>query len=463
MTDDRADVRVQLSQLERCFGGAIPAVIATASADGTPNITYLSRVHRVDDERVALSNQFFSKTVQNLAENPRASVLLMDPVTYDQYRLTIVYERTERRGPVFERLRAEVDALAALGGMMEVFKLRAADIYRVLDIELVPSATRRLRGLPASRSRTPAPSTRPRSAELASRLARAGDLDTLVATTVRALADLFGYEHSMLLLLDEDGTPPVHDRQPRLRRAGRGVGGRRRRGAHRHGRGPRHAAAHREPAPDGPLLAAPSVGRSRGRATSRPGTRSRCPTCPAPRAGSRSRRWRSVSSSACWWSRAPRRSPSPPPTRRPSPWWRRSWPAPSRPSGAASAKPTSRRAATPIDRDRVRRAGDPRAVLRGGRQHVPRRRLPHQGRGRPDPVGAARPPRPRGAGGLQQPGDAPRPVARPAAVPRQLREPADPAQAAARRAGGADPHRQDEPRVLPAGRGGPGRARGTPG
>ena len=78
---------VRLSQLERCFGGAIPAVIATAAADGTPNITYLSRVHRVDDERVALSNQFFSKTVQNLAENPRASVLLMDPVTYDQYRL----------------------------------------------------------------------------------------------------------------------------------------------------------------------------------------------------------------------------------------------------------------------------------------------------------------------------------------------------------------------------------------
>ena len=52
--------------------------------------------------------QFFSKTVQNLAENPRASVLLMDPVTYDQYRLAIVYERTERRGPVFERLRDSI-------------------------------------------------------------------------------------------------------------------------------------------------------------------------------------------------------------------------------------------------------------------------------------------------------------------------------------------------------------------
>ena len=38
---------VQLSQLERCFGGAIPAVIATVAGDGTPNITYLSRVHQI--------------------------------------------------------------------------------------------------------------------------------------------------------------------------------------------------------------------------------------------------------------------------------------------------------------------------------------------------------------------------------------------------------------------------------
>src|SRR6516165_8481714 len=108
-----------LGDLHFCFEGVVPAVIATASADGVPNVTYLSRVRMVDNERVALSNQFFSKTVRNLAENPRASMLLVDPTTYDQYRLTLVYERTERRGPVFEQLRADVDAVAAIQGMQD--------------------------------------------------------------------------------------------------------------------------------------------------------------------------------------------------------------------------------------------------------------------------------------------------------------------------------------------------------
>jgi adenylate cyclase len=44
-----------------------------------------------------------------------------------------------------------------------------------------------------------------RLGELSGRLARCPDLDTLVGTTLRGLAELFGYEHSLLLLLDERG------------------------------------------------------------------------------------------------------------------------------------------------------------------------------------------------------------------------------------------------------------------
>jgi predicted pyridoxine 5'-phosphate oxidase superfamily flavin-nucleotide-binding protein len=193
---------VSLRDLTLCFEGAVPAVIATAAADGTPNITYLSRVRCVDDERVALSNQFFSKTQRNLAENPRASVLVVDPVSYEQYRLELAYERTERRGPIFEQLRADVDIVAAYSNMQDVFKLRAADIYRVLTIELIPGASIPPAESPfAIESRVGAHGL----AELTARISRSPDLDTIVTTTVNGLAELLGFEHSTLLLLDEDG------------------------------------------------------------------------------------------------------------------------------------------------------------------------------------------------------------------------------------------------------------------
>jgi predicted pyridoxine 5'-phosphate oxidase superfamily flavin-nucleotide-binding protein len=129
-----------LADIAACFEGIVPAEIATASADGEPNVTHLSRVHMLDDERVVLTNQFFSKTVRNLAENPTACVVVIDPTSYDSYRLLVQYERTERRGPLFDRLRRDVDAIAALTGMEGVFKLKSADIYRVLELELVVAA-----------------------------------------------------------------------------------------------------------------------------------------------------------------------------------------------------------------------------------------------------------------------------------------------------------------------------------
>lgn len=135
MAPDRGGLR--LGDIAACFEGIVPAEIATASADGVPNVTHLSRVHMLDDERVALTNQFFSKTTRNLAENPLACVVVIDPTNYDSYRLLVQYERTERRGPLFERLRRDIDAIAALTGMEGVFKLRSADIYRVLELEPV--------------------------------------------------------------------------------------------------------------------------------------------------------------------------------------------------------------------------------------------------------------------------------------------------------------------------------------
>jgi adenylate cyclase len=183
----------------------VPAVIATASAAGVPNVTYLSRVRMVDDEHIAVSNQFFSKTSRNLAENPFASVVITDPVTFDQFRVAIEYVRTERRGAVFDRLREDVAVAAAMHGMQDVFRLRAADVYRVLSVEALAARIRATD--PGVAAVDPVDPARDAEllAELTRRVGRSVDLDTLVGTAVGGLADLFGYANAILLLADEQG------------------------------------------------------------------------------------------------------------------------------------------------------------------------------------------------------------------------------------------------------------------
>ena len=72
---------LSLATLREVMEGAIPATVATCSADGTPNVSYISQVNYVDEAHVALSFQFFSKTRQNVLANPRASVLAIHPET----------------------------------------------------------------------------------------------------------------------------------------------------------------------------------------------------------------------------------------------------------------------------------------------------------------------------------------------------------------------------------------------
>ena len=202
-TEGDDTVELSLEDLRRCFEGVVPAVIATAGADGTPNVTYLSKIRVVDERHVALSNQFFSKTSRNLVENPHASVLAIDPADYEEYRLHLEYERNERRGPVFDQLRRDVDELAALSGLQDVFKLRGADIYRVAAIERIPRSGRRIRE--PYRAEAASLAGAGGLAELSLRLGRCPDLDTLVDAAVTGVGELLGYDHAMLLLADEAG------------------------------------------------------------------------------------------------------------------------------------------------------------------------------------------------------------------------------------------------------------------
>ena len=101
--DGSARTELRLADLARCFEGAIPVVLVTASAAGVPNVTYLSKAHVID---ASASPSRTSSCRSRLATWPRthaARSCSSSPTAHDEYRLTIAYERTERRGPRLRR------------------------------------------------------------------------------------------------------------------------------------------------------------------------------------------------------------------------------------------------------------------------------------------------------------------------------------------------------------------------
>jgi hypothetical protein len=125
-------------EIRPALDNGVPALMVTCSADGTPNATVISQVYYVDETRVALSFQFFSKTIRNVRENPRAWAGVMDFLAQADWLLDLEFERSETEGPIFDAMDMQIEAIASMTGMSGIFKLRAADIYRVLSVEKRP-------------------------------------------------------------------------------------------------------------------------------------------------------------------------------------------------------------------------------------------------------------------------------------------------------------------------------------
>ena len=126
------------SDIRPVLDNGTPAAMVTCSADGKPNATVISQVYYVDETHTALSFQFFSKTIRNVRENPRAFVCVFDIAGQAHWALELAFERSETEGPVFEAMDMQIEAIASMTGMSGIFKLRAADIYRVISVERVP-------------------------------------------------------------------------------------------------------------------------------------------------------------------------------------------------------------------------------------------------------------------------------------------------------------------------------------
>ena len=121
-------------EIKAAMQGVIPSHVVTCSADGTPNASALSQVYYVDADHVALSHQFFNKTKRNVQENPKAAVWLIHPESFDTWDLELEFDRSETSGPIFDAMDMQIEAIASMVGMKGIFKLKAADIFRVVSV-----------------------------------------------------------------------------------------------------------------------------------------------------------------------------------------------------------------------------------------------------------------------------------------------------------------------------------------
>ena len=198
---------VSLESLATCFQGILPAQLFTCSLDGIPNAAYLSHVEYVDGDHVALSFQFFNKSRRNIAENPNALVLVPDPDTGQGWLLRLRFVRSETDGPLFDRMALRIEAIASYCGLKGIFKLKAADVYRVLSIAPAPDEAAALPMRDVERDAAKlldAVFTTRGLQDLAVAINKADSLEMLVDAILRGLDENFGFKYSALLVPTED-------------------------------------------------------------------------------------------------------------------------------------------------------------------------------------------------------------------------------------------------------------------
>lgn len=102
------------TEVQELFAKVSAVVFATASADGQPNASIVGMKRVVDDHTLYLSDQFFNKTLANIKENQKVSVVFWEG--HDAYQIhgTVRYVDA---GDEFEVQRAWADGLFAQMGM----------------------------------------------------------------------------------------------------------------------------------------------------------------------------------------------------------------------------------------------------------------------------------------------------------------------------------------------------------
>jgi len=103
--------------------------VATATRDGVPNVTPKGSVKVLDDHHVVFADLFSLKTRQNLEQNPKVAITVIDPSTHRGYQIKGTAELIST-GPIYEQMAAELkQASATLPVPKYVVKISVETVY----------------------------------------------------------------------------------------------------------------------------------------------------------------------------------------------------------------------------------------------------------------------------------------------------------------------------------------------
>ncbi len=117
------------------------AWVATAAADGTPNTTPKGSLRELDDQHLLFADLFSLKTRQNLEQNPKVAVTVIDPATNAGFQIKGMAELIVS-GPLYDQVSEELrQKMPALPAPKYVVKIAVEAIY---DQSAGPAAGRQI-------------------------------------------------------------------------------------------------------------------------------------------------------------------------------------------------------------------------------------------------------------------------------------------------------------------------------
>ena len=97
-----------LEKVRKLAQGAKVVYVATANKEGVPHIAAEKGMAFHDEDRIIFRAWFCLKTVENLQENPKISLAVLDPKTHEGYQILGVTESVEK-GAMLDGFASEKD------------------------------------------------------------------------------------------------------------------------------------------------------------------------------------------------------------------------------------------------------------------------------------------------------------------------------------------------------------------